>query len=153
MDNADQKLASSLRTWRIQQFVKFNGSDYDPDDHLGPVSFMSDKTLHRLVDLAHQGAFTSNEQLIRDVDWYYISEHVEILRDIMQRSRPPPVPLPPAPPALPLAPLPAPPANAAVTPLGAILPKVKRVQRCSECQQVGHNSTCWNFRRFFIAHY
>jgi hypothetical protein len=132
-DDFDKKLLGSIRTWRLNQVIKFNGGEYDPDDHWGPFSFMPDNTMQRLVDLAHHDAFASNEQLIRDVDWFSIDEHAEALRSIMQNSRPRPVPPPVVPHTAPCDPLTA-------TTLASSMPKVKRTQRCSECHEVGHNS-------------
>jgi hypothetical protein len=88
MTDADVKLKSLLQAWRLERFIEFNGGEHDPDDTVGPLTFMSGRVLQRLVDLAHFGAFKSNEQLIRDVDWCLIDVHAKSLRKIMELSHP-----------------------------------------------------------------
>lgn len=137
-DERDKKLAETLNEWCLKKFIEQNGGEWDPFDLYGPDSFMTDKVLMRLVDLAHYNHVSTKEALAINVNWELIGEYNDELLELMKASRPvAPSPLSHTPPSIesPNAPL-------SSTSLNRLPPPVvKRVQRCTVCHQPGHNST------------
>jgi len=127
LDAIDIKLRDNLHTWRTAKYAEHNGGTMPHYSLLKPTAFMSDEVLLRLVALSHWGKVVSSDSLIRDVDWVHINTHASELYNIAVTCQPPP-----------------PPSSDPLTPAMAVEsgepPRKRRIQKCSVCGTVGHNS-------------
>jgi hypothetical protein len=129
----DHDLQDALFDWRdVKALLKFKPAIVE---NFGPGLFISDDIITRIVDCAQTGKILTVTQLIKETSWRddWAKEFGSSLLLLIHEHYPPP----------------APPASSSTSTMeGTTLadaqppaPRKRAPQRCSACQELGHNST------------
>ncbi|KAG2335653.1 P-loop containing nucleoside triphosphate hydrolase protein, partial [Suillus weaverae] len=89
MTNRERDLRAALLQWRDFKMVE---EDLDGDVFFGPQLIMSNKTLNRIIDLAHYAKLTSPASLLEQTSWCYSLDYGPQIIDLIKSFFPPPPP-------------------------------------------------------------
>ncbi|KIJ08905.1 hypothetical protein PAXINDRAFT_17987 [Paxillus involutus ATCC 200175] len=91
MSQGEDNLHKELVHWREMKMIE---EDLDGDDFFGPQIIMSNKILHRIIDLAHYFKLTTPTSLLEQTGWCYSMDYGPEIIQLIKAKIPFPVPQP-----------------------------------------------------------